>query len=137
MSANLAGIQTDSTYSLGRQGEQFVAEKYQQNGHIILVQNYEYRATGRSGRLGEIDLLTLKDNCLHLVEVKMRNSGSLFLEGLVTRKKLNFLANTLKYFLKSEMGRGYSKLPAVFDLAIVQNGQIQIIPNAAVFDSIG
>lgn len=57
--------------NLGEWGENHIAEIYKQKGYQILDRNYFNR---RGKRLGEIDVVALKDKNLVFVEVKTRTS---------------------------------------------------------------
>ncbi|MCW7462580.1 YraN family protein [Leptospira limi] len=57
--------------SIGKQGEVFAAAYLQSIGHTILFQNYRKR-------IGEIDIISLKNEILHCSEVKTWNEKNGF-----------------------------------------------------------
>lgn len=58
-----------SNYSKGRYFEDIGCEYLINNGHKILERNY------RVGRIGEIDVITIKEQDLYFIEIKGRNSN--------------------------------------------------------------
>lgn len=77
----------------GKFGEDLALAYLLKNGHQLVTRNFY-------SRFGEIDLVTLKNTTVHIVEVKTR-SGSQF--GLareaVTPAKLRAVQKTAEYFL--------------------------------------
>ena len=63
------------SYVLGRSGEALAKEFLEKNGFQILAQNFQFYRTGVQGRQGEIDLIALKNNVIHLCEVKTRRGN--------------------------------------------------------------
>lgn len=80
---------------LGKLGETVAANYLEQRHYHILERNYRCK-------LGEIDLIAIKDDKLHFVEVKTR-SGTLYGHPAesITRKKRNHMENAAKVFLSS------------------------------------
>ena len=79
--------------SFGRQGEQLAETWLIQNGFTILQRNWRHSHY-------EIDLIALKNNMPHFVEVKMRSSKNFgWPEQNVTRKKLKSLLQAVNQFL--------------------------------------
>ena len=78
---------------LGKQGEH-LAEAYLLNkGYIILYRNWRFTPY-------EVDIIALKNNIPHLVEVKLRTSDKFGLpEDNVTKKKIRSLLNAAEEFL--------------------------------------
>lgn len=123
-----------SVREYGDEGEALVLAHYLEQGYKLVAQNYEYRRDVGRGRLGEIDLLMTKNNILYLIECKRRKSLSAgFLEGLITRSKLQHLYSSLQHFLLTE-GKNFKNYPVQFDLSIVIGQRVQVIPNAATFE---
>ncbi|HEU0110155.1 MAG TPA: YraN family protein [Flavisolibacter sp.] len=77
----------------GKYGEE-VAEKYLlQHNYSILHRNWRYS-------YHEIDIIALKNNVLHFVEVKLRSSKNFGMpEVHVNKKKFKFLAQAADQFL--------------------------------------
>lgn len=125
-----------STVDLGRKGEGIVLGYLLDKGYKLVCKNFEYRLAGVRGRMGEIDLILEKDSKLHLVEVKSRNcltfgSGQL----QVPKSKINHLQKAWQFFLTKPQYQKFKGFFVQFDLAIVELGQIKIIPNAYQFDN--
>lgn len=79
----------------GREGEKLAAAYLEQRGYTILHRNWRYSHY-------EIDLIALKDNLLHFVEVKYRSSnwhGNP--EEAVTKKKVASLLQAIDQYLFS------------------------------------
>lgn len=85
-------------------------------GFEIITQNFY-------SKFGEIDIIALKDNTLHFVEVK---SGENF-EPIyaVTPKKLQKIQKTIQYFLMQNK----SVLPYCIDIICIQKDQINFLEN--------
>jgi len=126
---------SQQSYDLGRDGESQVAQYLAQNGHIIIKRNFQFYHKGSQGRLGEIDIITEKNNKLHLWEIKTRSSEFFGqVEGQITHKQLQKLFKTYQYFLcKEPRFRDYF---CQFDVAVVLNGHIRITENAYTFDGL-
>ena len=78
---------------LGKEGEEMAAKWLLANGYELLHRNWRY------GRY-EIDIIAQKNNCLHIVEVKvMHYSHYCFPEGSVTKKKFKSLQKATDQFL--------------------------------------
>lgn len=81
------------SHETGKKGEQLAAEFLKKEGYRILATNW------RSGQL-EIDIIALKDDVLHIIEVKARSSGTHGNPELfVDRKKQKLLARAAAHFL--------------------------------------
>lgn len=80
----------------GQRAEQATAIHLKQRGYQVCTTNY------RIPRLGEIDLIVCKDNCLTVVEVKARSRSSAFggLPVTITPAKLRRLRQTAWCYLK-------------------------------------
>lgn len=83
-----------NTKQTGSEGEKLAADYLTKQSHKIIAANYHYK------RLGEIDIVTLKDNTLHFIEVKTRKSNSHgYGYEAVDRRKLAKLLRTAQAFL--------------------------------------
>lgn len=79
--------------TLGKEGENLAAAYLQTKGYIILHRNWRYSHY-------EIDLIALKGEKLHFIEVKMRASKRFGLpEEAVTKTKFQRLLNAADEFL--------------------------------------
>jgi putative endonuclease len=79
--------------SLGQRGEELAADYLVKNGYEILHRNWRHSHY-------EIDVIALKNNVLHFIEVKMRASRNYGLpEDAVTKKKFKSLLNAADEFL--------------------------------------
>ncbi|HEU0063787.1 MAG TPA: YraN family protein [Flavisolibacter sp.] len=78
---------------LGKKGEQLAVDYLCERGYSILFRNWKYSRF-------EIDIIALKDDMPHFVEVKMRSSN---IHGdpeqNVTRKKIRCLLKAINGFL--------------------------------------
>src|SRR5581483_6622222 len=78
---------------LGKRGEALAKEYLNQRGFNVLHSNWKYDCY-------EIDLIAIKDDKLHFVEVKTRKSSAFgFPEESVTRKKFTKLQKAAVQFL--------------------------------------
>src|SRR5689334_21966020 len=78
---------------LGKLGEEFGVRWLEEKGFEILFRNWRFS-------YHEIDILAVKDNVLHVIEVKSRRSSHYsFPESSVTKRKFRFLKNAVHEFL--------------------------------------
>lgn len=107
-----------NTREIGNLNEQRAVDFLCSKGFEIIKRNYYTR-------LGEIDIIAIKDRVLHFVEVK---SGRGF-EPIynVTPKKIAHLCKTAQIFLQSYRGNEYY----CFDVIIIQDDQLEWIENVA------
>lgn len=78
---------------LGKHGEQLAEAWLVQNEFIILHRNWRYSHY-------EIDIIALKNNLLHFIEVKLRSSQIFGLpEESVSKKKIKFLLQAVDQYL--------------------------------------
>jgi putative endonuclease len=121
-------------YTLGRAGEESIAQFYLQNGYELIARNFNFYSTNK---IGEIDLIFIKEEKLYLVEVKTRSKteetqkyGSS--ASQIMQKKMQAFYKSYQAFVKKY--KQYNKCKAQFDLACIYDGNIKIIPNAYGFD---
>ena len=102
----------------GDQSEDLATTFLEQEGFVILERNYFAR------KLGEIDIIALKDEVLHFIEVK---SGRADFDPVynVTPAKLRKVINSSHYYMKSK------KLDMAFsiDALIIRYGEVEFIEN--------
>ena len=92
-----------SIKNTGVEGEKLAVQYLTRQNHKILTTNYHYK------RFGEIDIITLKNNTLHFVEVKTRKSNSHgYGYEAVDRRKLAKLLRTAQAFLDQHNYTNYS-----------------------------
>ncbi len=78
---------------LGKKGEEMAMNYFVQHHYQVLHQNWRYSHY-------EIDIIALKNNVLHFIEVKIRSSKAFGLpEENVTKKKFKALLNAADEFL--------------------------------------
>ncbi|HEX2534910.1 MAG TPA: YraN family protein [Chitinophagaceae bacterium] len=76
----------------GQQGEQLAAQYLIESGFTVLHRNW------RHGRY-EIDIIALRGQRLHIIEVKTRSTAAVYPEEAVTRKKFGHLLQAADEFL--------------------------------------
>ncbi|MDQ0339251.1 putative endonuclease [Caldalkalibacillus uzonensis] len=78
---------------LGVYGEQLVEKRYRAAGFELLARNFRCR-------MGEIDLIFKKGNCLYFVEVRTKSSGAYgTAEESITPRKMATIHKVSQYFL--------------------------------------
>ncbi len=101
---------TDSTTtSLGKKGEDVVADYLQQKGYAILAQNYR-------SKLGEIDIIARKNETLAFVEVKLRKNPYFPMTQLITPSKQKKIIKTAEIYRAK---KGIINANFRFDIALV------------------
>lgn len=110
---------------IGKEAEEAVAARLEQNGFTIL--EYNYRKKG-----GEIDLIATKGSLLVFVEVKMRTQSYFDLGDVITASKQKKIIATAKDYLARR--KYHHTFSYRFDVALLQgiNKKIELtyIPNA-------
>jgi putative endonuclease len=97
--------------------EDKACEYLKENGFVIVERNFYAK------KLGEIDIITLKDDIYHFVEVK---SGDDF-EAIynITPQKLSKLKRSVSYYIqKNKIEKAYC-----IDAIIYQNDRLEYIEN--------
>ncbi|HVK96756.1 MAG TPA: YraN family protein [Flavisolibacter sp.] len=78
---------------LGKKGEQLAVDYLVQHGYTILHRNWRHSHY-------EIDIIALKENLLHFVEVKLRSSNQFGNpEESVSKRKTKFLLQAIEQYL--------------------------------------
>lgn len=107
---------------IGAEKEGLARKKLEEAGYEILRMNYRCR-------LGEIDMISRKDEYLIFVEVKYRRTAIKGEPALaVNHKKQKKILSVARYYLY-ENGMDES-VPCRFDVVAILGNQIQIIENA-------
>ena len=82
--------------SIGKYGEEIAKNFLIENGYKILEMNYHY------SKVAEIDIIAVKDNIIHFVEVKTRTQnkfGTPF--EAIDFKKLNSIFTCASFYMKN------------------------------------
>ena len=114
-----------TSQELGQRGEAAAARYYQKQGYRLLDHNFRTR-------MGELDLVLLKDQQLVIAEVKTRTSfyGGLPCEAVGPAKQKRLLLAAGSYLQQSP----YRELPVRFDVVEVipvsGGWQVHCIPDA-------
>lgn len=102
----------------GDKSENLATRFLEQEGFVILERNYFAR------KLGEIDIIALRDDVLHFIEVK---SGKADFDPIynITPTKLRKVINSSQYYMKTK------KLELAFsiDALIVRYDEVEFIEN--------
>lgn len=95
---------------LGRRGEAIAAKYYLQRGYMLLEHNYRTR-------MGELDLILLKQSQLIIAEVKTRSSAQWMMpcESVDIKKQNRIILAARSYLQHSP----YRELPVRFDVVEV------------------
>ena len=105
----------DSSFALGRAGEDCVNALLEREGWTILARNF------RAGR-GEIDLIAAKGELVAFVEVKRWNrNGSMELRDAIDKGKTGRIIETSKIFLSKY--RQYSGKKIRYDVFLLSLGR--------------
>jgi putative endonuclease len=113
---------------LGEIGEQLVADRLSARGHQILERNWR-------GRGGELDLITIRNDILHFVEVKTR-TGSQTVGGVwdtISASKRRKLARTAEAYLLDPPPHDGCVFTVALVHAVEDELKVEIIEDA--FDS--
>jgi len=102
----------------GDQSETLATHFLEQEGFVILERNYFAR------KLGEIDIIALREDVLHFIEVKSSKTEFDPIYNL-TPTKLRKVINSANYYMKSK------KLDTAFsiDALIIRHDEVEFIQN--------
>jgi len=107
-----------SSRDKGRAGENIAVSYIKDLGFEIVERNFYAK------RFGEIDIIAIKDNIWHFIEVK---SAIEDFEPIynISPKKLKRVINSVNYYLS------YRNLDVIFsiDVIIVSNGKVEFLEN--------
>lgn len=105
--------------ALGNIAEDKACEYLMSLGFMIIERNYTLRG-------GEIDIICIKDNILHFIEVKSGSSYNPLYN--ITPKKLQFVINTAHRFMqKKNLDLAYQ-----IDAVSVENNLCELVENITV-----
>nr|WP_314289955.1 YraN family protein [uncultured Capnocytophaga sp.] len=80
----------------GKEGEQDAVNFLIENGHIILERNFRF---GHA----EIDIISQKQNTLHITEVKTRNSSAYGEpESFVNQQKIDLIVKATNFYVQKK-----------------------------------
>ncbi|WP_456393392.1 YraN family protein [Nitratifractor sp.] len=102
----------------GNEAEELATRFLQEAGFRILERNYYAR------KLGEIDIVAMKEGVLHFIEVKSAGRDFDPVYNL-TPTKLRRVINSAHYYLKEKR----LDLPFCIDALIVRRGEVELIEN--------
>ncbi len=102
----------------GNEAEDLATRFLQEAGYRIVERNYYAR------KLGEIDIVAMKEGVLHFVEVKSaaRDFDPVY---NLTPTKLRRVINSAHYYLKEKR----LDLPFCIDALIIRRGEVELIEN--------
>lgn len=104
-------------YDLGYGGEDRACEFLSKNNYVIIDRNFH-------SRFGEIDIVALKDNVLHFIEVKTTHKNY-EAEYRVTKSKIQKIIKTIDfYFFKNPLDIEFQ-----IDAIIINSQSIKFIKN--------
>lgn len=98
------------------------ADYLMKNGFEILARNYRCK-------IGEIDIIAIKDNILRFIEVKYRSSNDFgYSLQAVSKAKQTKIFKTAQWFI-NERNIG-ENIPCSFDVIAIQGNHIEYIFNS-------
>lgn len=107
--------------ALGKAGEELAAAFLEQKGYRILRRNYWCR-------VGEIDLIAQKNDCVHFVEVKTRSSGYYGSPAeSITQNKIGRMKAAAASYMKSVAGMPGLGRDIQFDVIEIQINHLENI----------
>jgi len=103
----------------GDKSETLATSYLEQEGFVILERNYFAR------KLGEIDIIALKDDVVHFIEVKSTKFNSFDPIYNITSAKLRKVINSAHYYLKVK------RLETCFsiDILLIRADEVEYIEN--------
>jgi len=104
----------------GNLAEDRAADFLKNNGYQIIERNFY-------SRFGEIDIIALKDEAVHFVEVKSGLDFELAIQN-ITPKKLSRLIKTAAVYIK----KNGLEVDYMFDAVIVTPKSVQIVENITI-----
>ena len=102
----------------GDESESFATSFLEQKGYVILERNFFAK------KLGEIDIIALKDDILHFIEVK---SGKTDFDPIynITPAKLRKVINSSYFYMKTKK----LDMPFSIDALIIRQNEVEFIEN--------
>jgi len=103
----------------GDKSEGLATQFLEQHGFVILERNYFAK------KLGEIDIIALRDDVLHFIEVKSAKHDSFDPVYNVTPAKLRKVINSAQYYMKE---KGLDSAFSI-DALLVRGDEVEFIEN--------
>ena len=103
--------------AVGDIGEQRAVEYLQDRGFTMVERNV-------SSRFGEIDIIAMKDDVLHFIEVKSSYSYEIAVQNITPAKMKKFLRTVDVYMKKHQLDITYS-----IDAVIVTTDEVVLLEN--------
>ncbi|WP_309500009.1 YraN family protein [Sulfurovum sp.] len=111
-------MQRELPKKYGDQSETLATQFLEQEGFVILERNYFAR------KLGEIDIIAIREDVLHFVEVKSSKADFDPVYN-ITPAKLRKVINSSHYYMKSKnLDMAFS-----IDALIIRYGEVEFIEN--------
>lgn len=107
----------------GDQSEDLATEFLQQNGFRIMDRNFYAK------KMGEIDIIAIKDEIIHFIEVKSSSNNNYEPIYNITPLKLRKIIKSSQYYLKQKK---LNNLAFCIDALIIKNGEIDMIENITI-----
>jgi len=104
---------------LGLKAEDKAVEFLQKDGYKVIDRNFY-------SRFGEIDIIAIKDDILHFVEVKSGQGEPIY---NITPKKFSKIVKTADFYLKKTK----FDFDYCFDAVIVKKNSIEMIENISIY----
>lgn len=105
-----------NTSKVGAEGEKLAISYLINQNHKVITTNFHYK------RLGEIDIITLKNNTLHFIEVKTRKNNIYgFGYEAVNNKKLAKILKTAQAFMALSKYKDYSYQLDIVSITLSDN----------------
>ncbi|SMC08359.1 YraN family protein [Nitratiruptor tergarcus] len=108
------------SYKRGREGEERAAAFLIEKGFTILERNFH-------SRFGEIDIIAMKDEILHFIEVKYSPKNDA--EYFITPQKITKFVKTIDYYLLRKRWQGMYQMDAI----IIKGEKISYLENISIW----
>lgn len=110
-----------NTRNVGGNYEDMACRYIEKQGHIIIARNF-------ASKVGEIDVVSVKEGTFHFIEVKYRKDNEYGTGSeAVSKVKLKKIYKVAEYFLVSN--KLPSDLPCSIDVISIQGDEIEYIEN--------
>jgi len=113
-------VQKNQSKLFGNQSEELALGFLQQNGFRIIDRNFYAK------KMGEIDIIAIKDDIIHFIEVKSSFSNSFEPIYNITPLKLRKIVKSSQYYLQQKK---LIHLAFSIDALIIKNREIEMFEN--------